>query len=1098
MSTSFLKEYLLSQLCRLGIDLPCKKQEEEKPVVVRQTLDEAGYCEHIPTDDIPVALIPGMLRLDKRSWLNALSIEATLSPEVEDGDLVYPVSTNASSEFISNIAALRDAVWKPVNAVANTASTSEDSPRIWGIAYRHIGRVMFGPVVFHRRFSFKTGDLLYVGEDGAITTENVGMVLGVCLAPGSIFIDLSVTSSKLALDALEDKIESIKQDNLQITDDLSTLLESIKAMQTTIDSLNDKFDSLDKPSDSIIADGSTTERPLSDRFADITNVKDFGAVGDGVSDDTGAFELAVSKAGKYLVYVPTGIYLVDDVNISRLVGPGIIRWKTGRQLAIDNVAKASHIRQVFWGELGSSYNATIQDASICYDAISDKTYLFLCQQRSGTAYTQDVVHVISQYELPNICKDTLDVLDVESATKNPPIAQVLLTGKLGHGEGISAICDRGQIYLYGQACNQYSDEGVVVRKAAEGFTRITWRGEDTNANDVKTFYGLKDIANAGQVAVSPNGKNLAICYSLDTFSGTSDNQYFWDSASANAIAIYDLDNLVNAGSDIYRESIKPIYTKVFARKKDMVIRSGLAIDDNYIYILTSDADLSGVECLSIYSYNGDLVRNIELGAASDIVPEDFYYGRDVNNRLYFPYQKEVEGLAAYNDSLYMIAKLHFAALPTDSISYCTFLGRTYIAIADNTNTVPTDTAKWAPTKHIFADAQEWNKSQAYKGLASSDTIILHYRYLISLSPLGVYKKDFPIGQTRWFNNVHNVAATRNILTLASKNLSRVVLGTLPTNIGSILPYAELTNNGEFNIYCENDQLANRSLPLKKAGFRYRRSIDSMDYEGPEDIPAFMRVGNIDNREDKAGGIAFFVGDGDNSSFRCLYLVPEQGTVRVYKDLRPALDNTSELGNGNLWWKKLYVREVECKNICIMTDAGSAESPQYVVRPLSDNNVLLGSANRRWANIYSASGTISTSDEREKQDVVTISDELLDAWEAISYKNFIFAEAAKKKGSAARMHSGLIAQQVAKALAEAGIDAAAYGFFCFDKWEASETDSDTISTGNLYGIRYEEALCIEAAYQRRRADRLEARLEALETALQNLTPTSSPKEEPSNV
>lgn len=108
------------------------------------------------------------------------------------------------------------------------------------------------------------------------------------------------------------------------------------------------------------------------------------------------------------------------------------------------------------------------------------------------------------------------------------------------------------------------------------------------------------------------------------------------------------------------------------------------------------------------------------------------------------------------------------------------------------------------------------------------------------------------------------------------------------------------------------------------------------------------------------------------------------------------------------------------------------------------------------------------------------------------------EAAKKKGSAARVHSGLVAQQVAKALADAGIDATAYGFFCFDKWNASETDSDTISAGSLYGIRYEEALCIEAAYQRRRADRLEARLEALETAFQNLTPTSSPKEEPSNV
>lgn len=209
MATSYLKEYLLSQLCKLGIDWPPPK-EEEKPVVVQQTLTEAGYTPLLPTDEIPVALLPGMLRLDKQSWLNALSIEATFSSDVEDGDLVYPVAAGVSGEFISNIAELRDAVWKPVNQVSGTASTDEDSPSIWGIAYKHVGRVMFGPVVFHQRFAFKTGDILYVGDSGKITTNNEGAVLGVCLAPGSIFIDLSVTSSKLALDALQERVDRLE------------------------------------------------------------------------------------------------------------------------------------------------------------------------------------------------------------------------------------------------------------------------------------------------------------------------------------------------------------------------------------------------------------------------------------------------------------------------------------------------------------------------------------------------------------------------------------------------------------------------------------------------------------------------------------------------------------------------------------------------------------------------------------------------------------------------------------------------------------------------------------------------------------------------
>ena len=35
----------------------------------------------------------------------------------------------------------------------------------------------------------------------------------------------------------------------------------------------------------VIASGSTTSRPINDRFADIINVKDFGAKGDGATDD---------------------------------------------------------------------------------------------------------------------------------------------------------------------------------------------------------------------------------------------------------------------------------------------------------------------------------------------------------------------------------------------------------------------------------------------------------------------------------------------------------------------------------------------------------------------------------------------------------------------------------------------------------------------------------------------------------------------------------------------------------------------------------------------------------------------------------------------
>ena len=65
----------------------------------------------------------------------------------------------------------------------------------------------------------------------------------------------------------------------------------------------------------VTATGSTTARSLANRFADVVNVKDFGAVGDGVADDTAAIQAAInfcaSRNGGY-VNIPSGTYKVTN------------------------------------------------------------------------------------------------------------------------------------------------------------------------------------------------------------------------------------------------------------------------------------------------------------------------------------------------------------------------------------------------------------------------------------------------------------------------------------------------------------------------------------------------------------------------------------------------------------------------------------------------------------------------------------------------------------------------------------------------------------------------------------------------------------------
>lgn len=173
-----------------------------------------------------------------------------------------------------------------------------------------------------------------------------------------------------------------------------------------------------------------------------------------------------------------------------------------------------------------------------------------------------------------------------------------------------------------------------------------------------------------------------------------------------------------------------------------------------------------------------------------------------------------------------------------------------------------------------------------------------------------------------------------------------------------------------------------------------------------------------------------------------------------------------------------------------------------VTPGSDNNQMLGSPAHRWSQLYAASGSISTSDIREKDNIETPSDALMRAWGKVNFKVFQMRNAIAAKGAAkARLHVGVIAQEVAAAFASEGLDVQRYGLFCYDEWE-DEYEAEMVAdvkehfdpetgnvvsakehakkrlvkeAGSLYGIRYEEALAIECAYQRWRLQQLEQRV-----------------------
>ena len=154
-----------------------------------------------------------------------------------------------------------------------------------------------------------------------------------------------------------------------------------------------------------------------------------------------------------------------------------------------------------------------------------------------------------------------------------------------------------------------------------------------------------------------------------------------------------------------------------------------------------------------------------------------------------------------------------------------------------------------------------------------------------------------------------------------------------------------------------------------------------------------------------------------------------------------------------------------------------------LRPGSDNLFPLGSASFRWSVVYAGTGTINTSDARTKQQVRDLSSS--ERAVAVRCKSllraFKFNDSVAQKGDKARIHFGVIAQEVKAAFESEGLIAEDYALFCYDEWQDEYVDVEekritvddsgrevaeyvptgekklVSAAGSRYGIRYEELL-----------------------------------------
>ena len=121
----------------------------------------------------------------------------------------------------------------------------------------------------------------------------------------------------------------------------------------------------------------------------------------------------------------------------------------------------------------------------------------------------------------------------------------------------------------------------------------------------------------------------------------------------------------------------------------------------------------------------------------------------------------------------------------------------------------------------------------------------------------------------------------------------------------------------------------------------------------------------------------------------------------------------------------------------------------------DNAIDLGNSSYRWDDIFATNGTIQTSDRNEKQDIEDLSEAELRVATAAKglIKKFRWIDAVQEKGDDARIHVGIIAQDLKAAFEAEGLDAGRYAMFTSDTW----TDEETGEERTRLGVRYPELL-----------------------------------------
>jgi hypothetical protein len=129
-------------------------------------------------------------------------------------------------------------------------------------------------------------------------------------------------------------------------------------------------------------------------------------------------------------------------------------------------------------------------------------------------------------------------------------------------------------------------------------------------------------------------------------------------------------------------------------------------------------------------------------------------------------------------------------------------------------------------------------------------------------------------------------------------------------------------------------------------------------------------------------------------------------------------------------------------------------PTKTANSFDDNVVSMGFSSARFKDAFVTNGVTTGSDRNLKEDIEELSD--AEKRVAVAAKALLrkwrWKDAVAEKGDDARIHVGIIAQDLQDAFTAEGLDAARYGMWCSDTWTNDDGSEQT-----RLSVRYSELL-----------------------------------------